>query len=87
MNGLKQAETIITISEFSRDEIVKYLDYPKEMIEIVYPAVDHTNYNPTDDKKILLKLNIPDRSESGTLCWVGSAQTKRTCANKSFCIA
>ncbi|MGB9201635.1 glycosyltransferase family 4 protein [Methanobacterium sp.] len=70
MNGLKQAETIITISEFSRDEIVKYLDYPKEMIEIVYPAVDHTNYNPTDDKKILLKLNIP--TDQKVVLYVGS---------------
>jgi glycosyltransferase involved in cell wall biosynthesis len=70
MNGLKQAETIITISEFSRDEIVKYLDYPKEMIEIVYPAVDYINYNPTHDKKILMKLNIP--ADQKVVLYVGS---------------
>jgi len=70
MDGLKQAETIITISEFSRDEIVKYLDYPKEMIEIVYPAVDHANYYPTHDKRILMKLDI--HKDQKVVLYVGS---------------
>ena len=70
MDGLKQAECIITISEFSRDEIIKYLDYPKEMIKIVYPAVDHTSYHPVKDKGILRKLNIP--SDQKIILYVGS---------------
>ena len=70
MDGLKQAECIITISEFSRDEIIKYLDYPKEMIKIVYPAVDHTSYHPVKDKGILKKLNISD--DQKIILYVGS---------------
>ena len=70
MDGLKQAEYIITISEFSKGEIVKYLDYPKEMIKIVYPAVDHTTYHPVKDNGILRKLNIPDNQK--IILYVGS---------------
>jgi glycosyltransferase involved in cell wall biosynthesis len=70
MDGLKQAETIITISEFSRDEIVKYLDYPKQMIKIIYPAVDHSSYYHAHDKGILSKLDIPDNQK--VVLYVGS---------------
>jgi glycosyltransferase involved in cell wall biosynthesis len=70
MDGLKQAECIITISEFSKDEIVKYLDYPKNMIKIVYPAVDHSNYHPANDKGILRKLDISD--DQKVVLYVGS---------------
>ena len=70
MDGLKQAETIITISEFSRDEIIKYLDYPKQKIKIVYPAVDHSSYYQTHDKGILNKIDIPDNQK--IILYVGS---------------
>jgi glycosyltransferase involved in cell wall biosynthesis len=59
MAGLKKANIIMTISEFSRDEIVKYLNYPKERIYIVSAAVDHDLYQKRRDKSILAKLNLP----------------------------
>ena len=40
MAGLKKADIIMTISKFSRDEIVKYLNYPEDKIHIVSAAVD-----------------------------------------------
>ena len=45
MSGLKKADRIMTISEFSKDEIVKYLNYPEERINIVSAAVDHDLYH------------------------------------------
>ena len=59
MAGLKKADIILTISEFSRDEIVKYLNYPEERIHIVSAAVDHNLYQKRRDKTILSKLNLP----------------------------
>ena len=44
ISGLKKADRIMTVSEFSKDEIVKYLNYPEEMIHIVNAAVDHSRY-------------------------------------------
>ena len=59
MAGLKKADIILTISEFSRDEIIKYLNYPEERIHIVSAAVDHNLYQKRRDKTILSKLNLP----------------------------
>jgi len=70
MKGLKQAEIIITISKFSKDEIVKYLNYPEERIRIIYPAVDHDVYYEKRDKGILSKLNISN--DEKVVLYVGS---------------
>lgn len=70
MKGLKQAEIIITISKFSKDEIVKYLNYPEERIKIIYPAVDHDVYYEKRDKGILSKLNISN--DEKVVLYVGS---------------
>jgi glycosyltransferase involved in cell wall biosynthesis len=59
MSGLKKADIIMTISDFSRDEIIKYLNYPEERIHIVSAAVDHDLYQKRRDKSILSKLYLP----------------------------
>jgi glycosyltransferase involved in cell wall biosynthesis len=70
MNGLKKADNIITISQFSRDEIVKYLNYPEDRIKIVHPAVDHGVYYEKRDKRILKKINISNNEK--VVLYVGS---------------
>jgi glycosyltransferase involved in cell wall biosynthesis len=70
MKGLKKADNIITISEFSKDEIVKYLKYPEDRIEIVYPGVDHSVYYKKRDREILRKHNIQDNEK--IVLYVGS---------------
>ena len=75
MKGLRLADCIITISEFSKNEIVKYLDYPEEKIKIVYPAVDHSIYYENRNKKILGKLNISN--EEKVVLYVGSEMPRQ----------
>ena len=70
MKGLKKADIIITISKFSRDEIVKYLNYPEDRIEIIYPAVDHAVYYEKRDKSILRKYNLKNTDK--IVLYVGS---------------
>lgn len=70
MEGLKRADIIITISEFSKMEIMKYLDYPEERIHIVNDAVDHELYSPKRDKNILKGVNVPENHK--TILYVGS---------------
>ena len=70
MKGLKKADIIITISKFSKDEIVKHLNYPEDRIKIVYPAVDHSVYYEKRDKKILGEYNISN--EEKVILYVGS---------------
>ena len=70
MAGLKKADIIMTISEFSRDEIIKYLNYPEDRIHIVSAAVDHDLYHKKRDKTILSRLNLP--SDYKYILYVGS---------------
>ncbi|KAF5086885.1 D-inositol-3-phosphate glycosyltransferase [anaerobic digester metagenome] len=70
MVGLKNADRIITISEFSKNELIKYLNYPEENIHIATPAVDHEVYFKNRDKSIIKRLNIP--LEGKFVLYVGS---------------
>jgi glycosyltransferase involved in cell wall biosynthesis len=70
MDGIKKAEQIITISQFSKSEIIKYLDYPEERIHIISDAVDHEFYKPNRDRTILKKFKIPDNDK--VVLYVGS---------------
>ena len=79
LNGLKKADRIITISEFSKKEIIKYVGYPEDKIDVVYPAVNHEIYTRNRDKKILENLNIPPLSK--IILYVGSEQPRQNVPN------
>jgi glycosyltransferase involved in cell wall biosynthesis len=59
IKGLKKADKIITGSEFSKNEIIKHLNYPENRIQVVKDAVDHSAYYPHRSKIILNTRNIP----------------------------
>lgn len=58
----RHADHIVTVSEFSKKEILKYLHVPEEKVTVVPNAVDHTVYRPdyTDQqiRKVLDKYGI-----------------------------
>ena len=60
----RRADHIITVSEFSKQEIVNYLQVPPEMITVVPNAVDHKIYHPNypkyQIKHALEKYHISD---------------------------
>ncbi|SCG85779.1 glycosyltransferase family 4 protein [Methanobacterium congolense] len=70
MTGLRNADRIITISEFSKNELVKYLNYPADRIHIVKDAVDHDVYYKNRDKGILRTLNL--LNDESIVLYVGS---------------
>ena len=70
MAGLRKSDRIITISEFSKQEIIKELKYPEERIDIVSVAVDHEVYQPKRDKTLLKSVHIPENQK--TILYVGS---------------
>ncbi|AEG18292.1 glycosyltransferase family 4 protein [Methanobacterium paludis] len=75
MDGLRVADCIITISEFSKEEIMKYLDYPEERIRIVYPAVDHSVYYENRNKDILSKIDVSE--DEKVVLYVGSEMPRQ----------
>jgi glycosyltransferase involved in cell wall biosynthesis len=70
MKGLTKSDVIITVSEFSKNEIIKHLNYPSHKIHIIPDAVDHSVYYPQRDKKILKTLKISD--DEKIILYVGS---------------
>jgi glycosyltransferase involved in cell wall biosynthesis len=75
IKGLKKAERIITISEYSKKDIIKHLGYPENKISIVYPAVDHDIYYVKRDREIIKKLGILDTHK--VILYVGSEQPRK----------
>jgi glycosyltransferase involved in cell wall biosynthesis len=73
--GLKQATRIITISEFSKGEILQALDYPAEKIEVILDAVDHTRYYKKRDRRVLDALHIPP--ECQVILYVGTEEPRQ----------
>ncbi len=65
--GLRRANAIITISEFSRRELSKYAGLSKARIHVAYPAVDTRIFKP-------LKSAKPDLN---TVLYVGSEQPRK----------
>lgn len=75
MKGLKNAAQIITVSEFSKSEIIKYLKYPEDKIDVIYGAVDHDIYYGNRNREILKRLNIPENFK--IILYVGSEQPRQ----------
>jgi len=70
ISGLKKADAIITVSKFSKIEIVKHLEYPAEHIYIVKDAVDHNLYFENRNKELLSNINV--LKEEKVVLYVGS---------------
>ncbi|AXV36710.1 MAG: mannosyltransferase [Methanobacterium sp. BRmetb2] len=73
--GLKRADEIITISNFSKNDIIRILGFPEEKIHIVNPGVDHKIYFQNNNKEILSSLNI--KSNQKIILYVGSEQPRQ----------
>jgi glycosyltransferase involved in cell wall biosynthesis len=73
--GLKKAERIITVSEFSKKDISRYIKYPEEKIEIIPPAVDHNLYYQNRDRSILEKYRI--KENENVILYVGAEEPRK----------
>jgi glycosyltransferase involved in cell wall biosynthesis len=50
--GIGRAAAIIAISEATREDIVRYLGYPRERIFVVYHGVDHDLFRPVEERPL-----------------------------------
>ncbi len=73
--GLRNAEKIITVSEFSKQDISKYIRYPEENIEVISPAVDHDLYYQNRNKAALNKYRIGDADK--VILYVGAEEPRK----------
>ena len=75
INGLKKADRIITVSSFSKNEIINHLKYPADRIHVIPNAVDHSIYYKNPDKTILNRLNIA--RDDPLILYVGSEEPRQ----------
>lgn len=52
----RRADHIITVSAFSKSEIIKYLKIPKEQITVIPCAVDHSVFHPDYPKEQICRV-------------------------------
>lgn len=73
----RHASHIVTISEFSKDEIVKYLDVKEEQISVVPCAIDHTVYHPNYTNAQIQKVRNKYGIASTYLLYVGTIEPRK----------
>lgn len=61
--AIKISDKIITVSNFSKDEIIKYTSVLKDKINVIYNAIDLEAFKKKSDKneinKVVNRLNLP----------------------------
>lgn len=75
IDGLRNAERIITISEFSKKEIIKNVGVPSDRIDVIYCGVDRTVFYPKRDRTPLYELGI--KPQTSALLYVGSEEPRK----------
>lgn len=69
----KSADTIITVSEFSKSEIVKYYRINPEKIKVIYHGTNKRFFQHTQDSVILEKYGV----SGDYILYVGNLHTRR----------
>jgi glycosyltransferase involved in cell wall biosynthesis len=62
-SGLKNAVRIITCSEYTKSEIVKYYGIPQDNISVVYSGVDNRFFEVRGIESVRTKYNLPSGVE------------------------
>jgi len=88
VSGLKKSEKIITISNFTKREIVWKLEFPEDRIHVVYEGVDILKYKPSPKNHLIQeKYGLP--SDKNIVLYVGSEQPRKNVSAliKAFALA
>jgi len=70
--GMKRAGRIITISNHSKNQIHKCLDYPEERIDVAYPGVDLEKFKPFTPSSSFHKKYGFENFGTNIILYVGS---------------
>lgn len=79
-NNVQRADLIITVSEYSKKEILKYLDTSKDKIRIVSPGINLDKYSKNyfeERNKIKVKYNLSENF----ILFLGALEPKKNIIN------
>jgi glycosyltransferase involved in cell wall biosynthesis len=72
----RRARALLTVSEFSRVELGRYLRLPVERVQVTYPGVDHSRFHPVDASDWARRRGLPP----GYFLAVGSSKAHKNLA-------
>jgi glycosyltransferase involved in cell wall biosynthesis len=76
LRGMLKADRIITISEYSGEEIAQALGYPREKIRVTHLGVDHRRFRPLPrDASLRERYAVP--AGKRIILYVGSEQPRK----------
>jgi glycosyltransferase involved in cell wall biosynthesis len=78
LRGLRNADHIITVSEFSKKEIIRLTGIMGDRISVIHDGVDTAKYFPKPDRSILLQYSITDRDN--VIMYLGSEEPRKNIA-------
>lgn len=78
IEGLRKADRIITISKFSKEDIIRNAGVPADRIDVIYCGVDRNVFYPRRDRTALDTLGI--QPDARVLLYVGSEEPRKNLA-------
>jgi glycosyltransferase involved in cell wall biosynthesis len=79
--AIKKASKIITISEFSKKEMIELCDIDPEKIKVVYQGFNSNKYRPITDKEEIDKVRSKYKLPKNYLLFVGRLNFKKNIPN------
>lgn len=74
---IKRADKIIAVSNFSKNEIIKYFSVPENKIEVVYNAVDRKIYNCDISSSDIDKAKAKYKIENDYFLYLGTLEPRK----------
>ncbi len=72
-SSIKHSSMLIANSEWTRNDVVKYLKINPEKIRVVYLGVDTLDVSESDSKDVFKKFNIPEKY----IIYIGSLEKRK----------
>lgn len=75
--SMKRADLIVTDSEFSRSEIIKYFPEQAEKLRVVPCGVDRTRFHPTENQELIEETKKKLRIERDYFLYLGTLEPRK----------
>ena len=73
---INRCDRLITVSEFSKKDIIKFIGYDEDKIDVIYSGIDHSLFYPRDKELARARVAQEYGLHSPFLCYVSRIEPK-----------